>query len=322
MKKSALVLIVLLLVIFSLVSFFLVGNDFSYKTKDITIPGAGTTLQGKFIKPKGSSKLNGVVILVHGDGPTDALSNGFYISLCEIFSKNRWGVITWDKQGVNGSPGNWLNQSMEDRANEISDVIKWIKEREDLSNLPIGLWGASQAGWVIPLVPLTSEVEFIILQSPAINWIEQGWYYTKNSGSSEIKEDFLKEIDLIKNSTYLEYLEKNKTENPMGEERFNFVKRNMDSDSTETLKRLNTPTLLLLGGRDKNVDSLETKRVFQETIPNDLLEVVWVDYTNHYLVKKSLVSNDIRLVLSLIFTPKYILAEEYVDSLNSFLKNR
>ncbi|VCU61916.1 hypothetical protein EPIB2_993 [Tritonibacter mobilis] len=32
------------------------------------------------------------------------------------------GVLFWDKAGVGASTGNWLNQSMEDRANEALAV--------------------------------------------------------------------------------------------------------------------------------------------------------------------------------------------------------
>ncbi|MEN1939020.1 hypothetical protein AAIE21_26715 [Paenibacillus sp. 102] len=49
------------------------------------------------------------------------------------------------------------------------EVIKWAKKNLDIDPQKIGLWGASE------------DVSFSILVSPAINWIEQGKYYTEKS---------------------------------------------------------------------------------------------------------------------------------------------
>ncbi len=53
-----------------------------------------------------------------------------------------------------------------------------LKSREDINPDKIGLWGISQAGWVMPLAITESDnFAFMISVSGAINWLQQGQYY-------------------------------------------------------------------------------------------------------------------------------------------------
>ena len=327
-KKAAVRSIIILLLLTTIVlSFFITGNSVSYKIEKVGISSEGIKLQAQLLNPKLSGDLQGVVILVHGDGPVDALANGYYISLCEELSKNHFAVISWDKPGVNGSEGSWLDQSMNDRAEEVINVIEWAKKRNDLKQLPIGLWGGSQAGWVIPMIPEKTEIDFIILQSPAINWVKQGLYNTislMDTDNEDIVEAVTKkyndEVELIKKYSYEDYIDIMQSENSMSKERYNFVKKNIDADVTEQLKTIKIPVLLLLGEMDININPHETRKIYEKNISKELLNVVWIDNTNHLLLKEPLVDNDLLFFLHLIFKPKEILAPEYLESLNNFLE--
>ncbi|MCE5172355.1 prolyl oligopeptidase family serine peptidase [Paenibacillus profundus] len=69
---------------------------------------------------------------------------------------------------------------MEERAQEVIHAINWAKTLPTIDSERIGLWGASQGGWVIPkVVKEDRNIAFSILVSPAINWIAQGKYNTK-----------------------------------------------------------------------------------------------------------------------------------------------
>lgn len=75
--------------------------------------------------------------------------------------------LSWDKPGVGHSTGDWTAQSMEDRAHEGLAAIRLLKERQEVASNKIGVWGISQAGWVLPLMNTLApeEIAFIIAVS-------------------------------------------------------------------------------------------------------------------------------------------------------------
>lgn len=332
MKKQgriiAAILLLVLLCVLGAALVMIAGNSVSYKSESLMIPSGERVLQAQLLRPEAGNGLKGVVILVHGDGPADAMAKGFYISLCDLLAQRGYAVISWDKPGVNGSAGNWLTQTMNDRAREVIDVVHWVRERGALAAIPIGLWGASQAGWVMPKIPEKVKIDFMIFQSPAVNWIRQGLYHTAQSreraGMAESKiaeavEEYENEVELIRNSSYRRYREEGASENPMSEERFYFIKKNIDSDAREDLKKIDIPVLLALGGKDSHINPFETRAVYEEILPPGLLEVAWIENANHYLVRENLADKDGALFWRLVFWPKEILAPEYRDSLHDFL---
>ncbi|MGA3855017.1 alpha/beta hydrolase, partial [Bacillus pumilus] len=58
---------------------------------------------------------------------------------------------------------------------EIENLTKWVKKEHNLQSKQILLWGASQAGWVIPKVRTDqTDITASILVGPAVNWRRQG----------------------------------------------------------------------------------------------------------------------------------------------------
>ena len=89
-----------------------------------------------------------------------------------------FAVLSWDKPGVGKSGGDWPNYSMQDRANMLIHASNILKSRDAINPDVIGLWGISQAGWVMPLAITESDNStFMISVSGAINWLQQGQYY-------------------------------------------------------------------------------------------------------------------------------------------------
>ena len=58
------------------------------------------------------------VVLVHGDGPQDRRASGGYAPLINWSLDAGIAVASWDKARIGMSGGNWLDQSMSDRAAE------------------------------------------------------------------------------------------------------------------------------------------------------------------------------------------------------------
>ncbi|MEW7277761.1 alpha/beta hydrolase [Aquimarina sp. 2201CG1-2-11] len=252
------------------------------KEESIEFKHDGFLLKGVLAKPQNKISFP-LVIFVHGDGAADRFQQGYYKYFWKELSKKGIGYLSWDKQGVGESQGNWLSQTMDDRAREVLSAINYVKNRKDITTNKIILWGISQGGWVIPKVSqLSDDVSSLIFQSAAVNWLRQGKYYTLlkllNEGYSE--EQIL-ECEIY-NDAGIEYLSKNAyneykanfEEQPdfvknafslMGEQRWGFVVKNYQSDIVNDLKQVKKPVLAVFGDKDENVDAEESLEVFKNT---------------------------------------------------------
>ncbi|WP_431355862.1 alpha/beta hydrolase, partial [Bacillus safensis] len=101
--------------IFSAAAFVFYENSYNMNEKEVVMETANGTLSGIVTMPI-KEPIKGIVLFVHGDGPQNATYDGGYRPLMERFAKQGYASISWDKPGVGESEGNWLHQSMDDRA--------------------------------------------------------------------------------------------------------------------------------------------------------------------------------------------------------------
>lgn len=142
-------------------------NTYALREEQVTIAGATQPLHGVLALPEHGNGPFGLVVFVHGDGPQDATGETFYRPMWESFAAAGYASLSWDKPGINGAPGDWLDQSMDDRAAETHAAIRWARARPDIDAARIGVWGASQAGWVLPKVAAQDPgLQFMIVVSP------------------------------------------------------------------------------------------------------------------------------------------------------------
>ncbi|MBC1976984.1 alpha/beta hydrolase [Listeria marthii] len=306
-----------------LVVLIFIGNDYEMTEKRVTIPTTGGDLSTVVTTPK-HDKPKGIIVFVHGDGAQEATQNGGYKPLMERFAKQGYISVSWDKLGVGKSSGNWLDQSMDDRANEVNQVIEWMKVKYPDSTTKIGLWGASQAGWVIPKVMnANKDIDFSILAAPAINWMRQGEYNTgaqvKNAGATnkeiiQAKQNFLTDSKLIsKNETYERY-KQNGGKEEMSSERYDFVRKNMTADATEDLAKVQAKLYLVLAEKDENVDSSETKDVYTQVVKQASLEVQMISNVKHQMINPVIANSELLINVVGLMVPKYFLVDDaYLD---------
>lgn len=321
----------LLIVAFILVGVILIQNDFKIAEKIVDIKTSNGILKGTLVLPQKIADKVGLVVFIHGDGPADASYNEQYKPLWEELAKQGYASLSWSKPGIGGSDGNWLLQSMDDRANEANEVIEWTKTLPEIDNNKIGLWGASQAGWVIPkIVKLNKNIAFNILVAPAINWIEQGKYNTlkelgkKGATKDEIfkkEKEFENELELLKrDASYEEYKKAVGEKDTVSEERWTFIKKNYKEDATEDIKYFYSPVKLFLGGKDINIDSENTKEVYQKEVSSKLLDVTVIPTTDHFMLKASLVDSKIKTFFVGLFAPRELADKQYYKEIEEFLK--
>lgn len=313
------------------VLFVLKQHSYVMAEQRIEIETAHGTLTGTLILPEKYSGTVGLVVFVHGDGPINDTYDDGYKPLWEKFASAGYASLSLNKPGIDGSSGNWLEQSMEDRAQETISAINWAKSLPMIDTQSIGLWGASQAGWVIPkIVREVPDIAFSILVSPAVNWISQGKYNTrlemKQQGFSEYEiqakeHDNAQVLQLLnERASYEDYLRIADSEDLISRERWTFITKNYQSDATEELSYFNAPVHLVLGGQDINVDIEETERIYREKIPASLLSVSYFPNADHSMLSKKNAASPLRAYLTAVFFPRLLLDDQYLNDLSRFVK--
>lgn len=321
-------------------------NGKVYRQVTLDFEHNGNSLSGSLILPENSSAPFPVVVFVHGDGAMPYDTYGYYRPLWSRLAKQGIASFSWDKPGVGSSQGDWLKQSLDDRADEAIVAINMLKKRAEIAPNSIGLLGYSQAGWVLPLVASKSDYpDFMVLVSGAINWMDQGAYLTRNRLTQKgFSEKQIKEAVKLSRSTseqffapsssyekYLQYYNANAALKAMDEERlspqrFQFVKLNWRYDARESLKKINAPTLAIFGKHDLNVDTTESIRVYQEMFEksgNKKLTIKLFPDAQHSLLKQEHFNDvvpGIGFIIKLELLGEDAFAEGYLEYVADWVK--
>ena len=154
------------------------GQPRQHESDEIVFRSEEFELVGDLQFPEGDGPFP-VILFVHGDGPNDRTSGGIYLPIMERMLKSGYATFAWDKPGSGKSTGQLdYIRVVEQRAQIVLDAIDVMKARSDILAKQIGLWGISQAGYVMPRVLLASDdVAFMIVVSgPGMPGVDQGAY--------------------------------------------------------------------------------------------------------------------------------------------------
>ncbi|GAA1608581.1 alpha/beta hydrolase family protein [Actinoplanes couchii] len=332
MRRWVVFLGAVLLVVAGLGGLAVWGNDFAMKEEAITLIGPDGALDGVLVLPEKQSAAVPAVVFVHGDGAVDATHDGLYRPQFEALAKAGVASVSWSKPGVGESDGDWLKQDQADRARETAAVVKALRQRAEIDPDRIGLWGASQGGWVVPAVAAADHrIGFVIAVSPAINWMRQGEFnltatLAHDGADQGTRTEALAARDRVDrvlsgSRSYDDYLLAQPYGEVMSRARWDFVLRNFRSDATPALHDLakaKTPVLLLLAGNDRNVDAHETEKTYQKILGEKQLSVRWFADANHSMVRSEVEDNRARLWLTAIFRPRDLMVPGYVEAMAGF----
>ncbi len=333
MKKNwGISLLIILLFLGGTGAYVLHQNTFAMDEKAVVIESPQGKLTGILTLPKTYKDKVGLVLFIHGDGPIDATHNDGYKPLWERLASLGYASLSLDKRGIGGSEGNWLDQSIDDRVQEAQQALVWARQQPIIDTDRIGIWGASQAGWVVPKLADKEPLAFSILVSPAINWLRQGEYNTrsqmvKEGRSSDEIEQQVKADNKVKEllkvgASYNEYVRFVGKKDTMSRERWTFVSKNYTADATEDIANFNSPVLLMIGDHDGNVDVKETEMVYRERLrPYELLRVKVLPDTEHSMLPTKTADSPIRALLISLFAPRDITKKGYMDEITDFLQN-
>lgn len=300
-------------------------HTFDLEGESFTFESGGNELAATLHLPSGNGP-HGVVVFVPGDGPAE-VDTGI-LPVWESLAAAGYATVQWNKPGVGSSTGNWLDQNMDDRADEVADVLEALVERDDVNTGDLGVIGVSQGGWVIPLVADRVDVDFFVAWSTAIVWTEQGAYLTERqlanaNADPELTTRVLAADQDDRGETYQDYLDWYALLEPdvaeffseASKDRWSFAERNNDLDARDTLSAMkDTPVLLLLGGQDDNVDVEDTERIYREILDGPCLDVIHYPDAEHNLLDH----DGVALTLTGIFEPRSIFADEMLSDVERF----
>jgi pimeloyl-ACP methyl ester carboxylesterase len=167
----------LLLVVASLLCFGVDAHAAELpETEELTISATPVTLAARLYLPVGSGPFPALVF-THGSGPSGR-DSGRYREEAEFFVAAGIACLLYDKRGYGQSTGDWKVATFDDLAADAIAAVRYLETRPEIAAQRIGLRGASQSGWILPLAASRSpDIAFLVMISPpAVTPYEQVLY--------------------------------------------------------------------------------------------------------------------------------------------------
>jgi len=215
--------------------------------EDIRFESARVTLAGTIYTPRHS---HAAVVLVHGSGQAPRMRE-----FASLLAEKGISVLTYDKRGVGESEGIYAGPEVGtnnvDSANltllakDASTALNVLHQLD--KNIPIGLVGISQAGWIIPIAANNNPiVDFMVLFSGAvIPTLDQLIFQHYTEGKPDFWDSHT-DADVRK---YIPEARERISNEPDRYQLDQFV----STDPCDVLSKLSIPGLWLFGDKDVQV---------------------------------------------------------------------
>lgn len=268
------------------------GQSQQSKTEEIIFHSGLFKVVGDLKLPEGRGP-HPIVIFVHGDGPNDRIAGGTYIPIMERMIRSGYATFAWDKPGTGESTGQIDRSRLgEQRAHIILDAIDILKMHPDIDPGQIGLWGISQAGYVMPRVlSMSDDIAFMIAVScPGTAGVDQGAFLVSAqavcAGVSEDEAEKMRRLlsEAERAKTYDEYARtKESLDGLLGigfASIFGYKTGVMPEDEwhvpnfqgeyfwdpIEVIEQTTIPVLAFFGDKDTQVDPIQGAQAYREAL--------------------------------------------------------
>jgi dienelactone hydrolase len=235
-----------------------------YKEESVTFSSGDVRLAGMLLLPAGPGP-HPALVFVHGSGPS---TRSQYPDEADRFARHGIAVLAFDKRGGGESTGDWRKADFDELAGDVLAAVGHLRRDRRIRADKIGLWGISQAGWVIPLAASRSqEVAFIVpISGGAVTPAEQElWRQRQNLEFLGVPERF---IDLERRAAMLAYdwerlnrLGRMPIPQPFQDDRLN-----MFHDAPAVLRRVRQPVLAIFGGLDTLTPPRESAAIWADAL--------------------------------------------------------
>jgi len=113
-------------------------------------PTDQTSLSGLIYEASGNDP-SPLAVIIHGSG-SSRRDNGWYLSLVRSLRDAGISVLLPDKRGCEKSEGDWIGVDLETLATDAEAAIRFVRNQPDREQVPVGIIGISQGGWIAPIV--------------------------------------------------------------------------------------------------------------------------------------------------------------------------
>jgi dienelactone hydrolase len=248
------------------------SRPFYMKHRDIAVRADdGVVLSATLAKPRWTRRPARGVVLVHGSGP---LTRRHLLGDTRRLVRLGFAVLVYDKRGAGASAGTYLQSRttppevlLGRLAADAAAAFDSLSDDPDVDTTRIGFFGASQAGWIIPLAAertRTAPRFQVILSGNAVpTGVEQ--YYSDLTGDGNRAPQVNDAAEIERRVLGFE--------GPRG------------FDPAPILSASRIPTLWLLGNRDESGPTFATVRVLDSirAAGNDQHTVIRYPNANHAL---------------------------------------
>lgn len=278
-------------------------RELTFSSGEFTVVGdLRTPIEGDF---------HPVILMNHGSG--GATRNGAvpFTPMIEIFLRNGYAVLSWDKPGSGASTGDYTTgHKLTENARIIVDALDVLSQNPSIDLSRVGLWGISQAGWVMPLaLEMTDKISFMMVVSGGgEDGIEQGAYQVAQmigcDGGSPEDVATVEQYWAIMNkaTSYKSYreaaqivLEISGVYEHTGlilSEESNWAPwpRDIDAffDPVDVLRKTSIPVLAFFGNLDKNIDPVQGAQAYESALTaagNQDYQVEVIEGAGHVMVQ-------------------------------------
>jgi pimeloyl-ACP methyl ester carboxylesterase len=262
--------------------------------EEITVERGGTLLAGSIWLPTDPV----AAVLMHpGSGSSNRDNDGYFTALRSHFLHNRIAVASFDKRGVGGSTGDWLEAGIETQAGDLVACAENVRRHPALTGATFGIFGHSQGGWVVVEAAGSDfEIGFVVVNSgPGVSVMLQDRYAHRREleaasvGADEIEErlalfDQVVELasldvayeEVAARADLAPYLSSNAAH-------WRFWKEIFRYDPVDAMGRIKAPLLAVFGEKDVLVPVPESVALFRAHVDAGLLQIEVFPDADHRL---------------------------------------
>jgi pimeloyl-ACP methyl ester carboxylesterase len=257
-----------------------------------------------------------------GSGPSDRDNDVLFPPIREHLLQAGIAVCSFDKRGVGGSAGSWLEAGILEQADDLLAALP-VFESESPRGLPLGLFGHSQGGWVVvEAAGRGAPVAFVITNSgPGVSPARQERYSLAGKLAEGREAEALATYDAVvavmracptlgKGVEQLEAAGVPYRELPGLEFMFEdaaiwgLCAKIFDYDPAPALSRIAAPLLALFGAADKVTPAEESVVALRAAVRPELLQVEVFPEGDHRLLHGE--------------PPRFV--DGYLDRISSFVR--
>lgn len=139
------------------------------RSEPFSFQSAGVQLRGTLYLPPGEGRFPALV-WVHGSGRSER-HQAMHFPI--FLASEGYAALAYDKRGVGASGGSYAMpdgstfgiEFLARRSRDVLEAVRALRRRPEIDPNRVGLFGISQAGWVIPKAARSPEVAFTVIFS-------------------------------------------------------------------------------------------------------------------------------------------------------------